>query len=338
MRNHIVLILLFLVTISLENKLHKAGKVEFTPEDFEGMLNAFLNGIRIEQISESTLPCKNSLHQFVVVGAQAVEDIMNDEAWVGTLSLADALAITPPVARNCTKGVDELSTQIYAYISSITSFEQWITQIKDNVSSNFAKLTVLSSELVAEWTQKETNFTKVGGTLGEMAYYTFTFNSTTQNIVYRRGDPLAPAPMNEVAWIIIESFYEFFTNARLANETTVNNCQNSAANMLLFHFDAYNNIKGSNVQEGIFLILDSFIFLRPSLENCAATTFEIIDNFEVVYNRIAENPEQIRKNFEQNLFHIVSGSAATYAQIYHRDIISLHRVFGGLVYNTLVRV
>lgn len=267
MRNHLILVLLFLVTISLENKLHNAGKVEFTPEDFEGMLNAFLNGIRIEKISESTLPCKESLRDFIVVGAQAIEDIMADDAWVGTLSLADALAITPAVARNCTKGVDQLSSQIYAYISSITSFEQWMTQIKDNVSSNFAKLTVLSSELVTEWTQKETNFTKVGGTIGEMAYYTFTFNSTYQNIVYRRGDPLAPAPMNEVAWIIIESFYEFFTNAKLANETTVNSCQNSAANMLLFHLDAYNNIKANSIHEGIFLILDSFIFLRPSLEN-----------------------------------------------------------------------
>eukprot|EP00343_Euplotes_focardii_P011664 CAMPEP_0205829978 /NCGR_PEP_ID=MMETSP0206-20130828/39774_1 /ASSEMBLY_ACC=CAM_ASM_000279 /TAXON_ID=36767 /ORGANISM="Euplotes focardii, Strain TN1" /LENGTH=111 /DNA_ID=CAMNT_0053133201 /DNA_START=701 /DNA_END=1036 /DNA_ORIENTATION=+ len=107
--------------------------------------------------------------------------------------------------------------------------------------------------------------------------------------------------------------------------------------MLLFQMDAVRNVQASSVQEGLFLTLDSFVFLRPMVEQCTYSGIQIGENFNVVYNRIAENPEVIRKNFEEKLFHVLSGSAAAYAQIYHRDIISLHRVFGGLVYNTLVR-
>lgn len=261
---------------------------------------------------------------------------MNQNTYQGILFASDALASSSRVARNCTKGVDELSTQIFKYINSFEGFADWMANIESNVAGNFAKLAILSSQLVGEWQASNTNYTKVGGLIGEMAFYTLTFN-TTSTLGYTRADPLAPAPMNIYVWTAFESFYEFMTQSQMSNETTLNDCQGSLLNMLLFHFDAYNNIMSNSIQEGIFLTLDSFTFLRPSIETCVFAGQEISTNFQTVFDRIKANPEVVRKNFEQQLFHVVSGSMATYAQIYHRDIISLHRVFGALVYRTLVR-
>jgi hypothetical protein len=337
MRSNIILVLLLLTASTFGNQLQKGGKGEVTPEDLIGMFNAFIKGIRIEIISESTLICKSSVRQLIVDGTEAIEFTYTDNYWNGTLAIADVLAGTSPVARSCSTGIDELSTEIYNYINSFDTFESWTSQISANVASHTVQLILLSSQLVTEWKKVDFNLTLVGGYLGEIAFYTLTFNSTYPNLEYSRTDPLAPAPVNELLWTTLESFYEFFTNARLVNEATVTECQNNFLNILHFNLNAYNNIQASIIQEGIFLVLDSFTFLRPGLESCAATSIEIIDNVEVVGNMIATNPEQIRTNFKENLFHISSGSAAAYAQVYHRDVVSFFKVFGGLVYNTLVR-
>jgi hypothetical protein len=336
MRSNIILVLLLFTVSSFGNQLQRGGKGEITPEDLAGFFTAFLKGIRIEIISESTFLCKTSVRQLIIAGTEAVEFTYTNNYWNGTLAIVDVLASPSPVIRNCSNGIDELSTLIYNYVNSFDTFETWMTQISQNVASHSVQLIVLSSQLVNEWKKVDVNLTLVGGYLGEMAYFTFTFNSTNPNQEYRRMDPLDPTPTNELFWTTMESFYEFFTNARLVNEATVIECQNNFLNILHFNFEAYNNIQENIIQEGIFLVLDSFTFLRPGLESCAETSIEIIDNVEVVGSRIAQNPDQIRKNFRENLFQITSGSAAVYAQVYHRDIISFFKVFGGLVYNTLV--
>jgi hypothetical protein len=106
--------------------------------------------------------------------------------------------------------------------------------------------------------------------------------------------------------------------------------------MALYQSDSYNNYVAENFEESLFLTLDSFVFLHPMVEHCYEAGLQGYANGTVVYEKIKKNPETIRKNFEQNWFHVVSGSIATYAQIYHKDIISMHKVMGGVVYNTLV--
>lgn len=297
---------------------------------------AFLHGIHIDSFSDATLPCKASTGQLLTHGADAVENFMNDKIYDGTLDVADFLATTSPVARNCTKSIDQLSTLIYNYVYSFDGFQEWITQIKDNVLAHFTQLSVISADLSSELSKKSANFTKVGDLSGQLVYYTFKSNVTYPGLTYTRADPLAPAPMNEYVWNTLESTYEFLTNARFVNETVLSGCQNALLNMALFQSDAYNNFAANSIQESVFLTLDSFVFLRPSVEHCYESGVEISATASKAYARIEKDPHTILDNFNNNMFHVVSGSIATYAQIYHRDIISLSRVFGGVVYRTLV--
>jgi len=332
------LILLALFTFSYENiETIDKNKLEFTPEDLEGFITEFLKGAHIQKISESTIPCKNSFRQLMIDGADAIDELMNNKIWDGSVSVTEVLGSTSFVARNCTNSIDELSAQFYTYIQYFDSFQSWILNIKGNVSKNMIRLSLLSAQLVDELKKDNPDFPLIGGTLGQMAYYTLSSDTKAKSLKYLRSDPLAPAPMNEYVWIAFESAFEFLTNSKMVKEPVIEGCHNNLINMLLYQMDAYRNIQANSIQEGVFLTLDSFIFLKDILVNWTDTGLEIGENFNKVYQRISKNPEIVRKNFEEKLFHVVSGSAATYAQIYYKDIISLNKVFGALVYNTLVR-
>lgn len=336
-KTKIIILLLILASLTIENADNSTKKLEFSPADLNGFISEFLHGAHISLVSESTIPCKNSFNQFLIDSAESIDEIMSDKVWEGTLSLTDALAGAAFVGRNCTNSVDELSEEFYNYRNSFDSFEAWIVEIEENVKKNMLILAALSAELVDEWQQEDRDYPLIGGILGRMAYNTLQSGKKTEKLKYLRNNPLAPAPMNEYVWMVFESAFEFFTNAQMVEEPLIANCHNALMNMLLFQMDAYRNIQKDVIQEGILLSLDSFVFLRPLVEQCTNTGLKIGETFDLVYNRIANNPAVVRKNFEERLFQVLSGSAATYAQVYHRDIISLNRVLGGLVYNTLVR-
>lgn len=330
-------VLCYLFTLTFETSKHSDVKeLEITPAEFQNMVVAFLHSIHIDLISDATLPCKASINAVIDTGAQAFENFVNENYFQGTLDTADALALTSPVARNCTKGINQITTEVYNYINSFEDFRAWMDQIMANVKSNIAMLTITSTQLSMELSKSPLNFERIGDLSGQVAYLTFRPNVTYPGLTYTRADPLAPAPMNEVLWITMESIYEFLTSARLVNSTLITDCQGAALNMLLFHCDAYNNFQDENVQEAIFLTLDSFTFLHPLIDHCYHSGVQIVDTSNRVLERIGQNPHVILENFNNDMFHVISGSMATYAQIYHRDFISLSRVFGGVVYRTLI--
>jgi hypothetical protein len=269
---------------------------------------------------------------------EAAEDFMNNKMYDGVLGVADVLAVSGPVARNCTRSVDEMMGHVNNYIYSFDGFQSWITQVSSNVMGHFAQISLITSGIVSELNEKHSNYTRVSELTGELVFYTFTPNVTSPNLKYRRGDPLAPAPMNEVIWVTLESIYEFLSATQLVKENVIADCQGNILNMALFQSDAMNNFHADNLEESLFLTLDSFVFLRPTIEDCTVAGQQTYQNATVVFERIKKDPHTIRENFENNVFHVVSGSIATYAQIYHRDMISLSRVFGGVVYRTLVTI
>ena len=107
--------------------------------------------------------------------------------------------------------------------------------------------------------------------------------------------------------------------------------------MLVFQSDAFRNFASSVTDEGIYLTLDSFTFLKPIIIDCYEAGFEIGVNYDRVYKKIEANPELVRTNFEQELYYAISDSVATYSQVYYKDLVGLNRIFGDLVYRTLIR-
>lgn len=331
-------ILVFLVTLISGKETHSnTEKIEISVDELESMLLAFLHGIHIDVISNSTLPCKRSVDRFLYVGSEAVENLLNEKTFVGILNLTDALAATSPIARNCTSSVNQILDSFYNYVYSFDNFTHWFNQINHNVQSSMTQITLLSLNLANEFNKKDGNWTLMSDLVGQIAFLTFNSNSAYPGLKYTRGDPLAPAPINEQLWVTFESVYEFFTASRLVNETLFTDCQGALLNLILFNSDAYLNLMGDNFQQGVFLMLDSFTFLHPMVQHCYFSGIEIFENGTKVYQRISKDPQTILTNFRNNAFHVISGSIATYAQIYHQNLINLSRVFGRVVYQTLVQ-
>ena len=107
--------------------------------------------------------------------------------------------------------------------------------------------------------------------------------------------------------------------------------------MMLYQIDGFHNFAASVPDEGILLTLDSFVFLKPIILECYDAEFQIRQNFDRVVRRIAANPEVVRTNFEDQLFGTLSGSIGVYSQVYYRDMVSLNKVLGDLVFRNLVR-
>ncbi len=106
---------------------------------------------------------------------------------------------------------------------------------------------------------------------------------------------------------------------------------------MLYQIDGFHNFAASVPDEGILLTLDSFVFLKPIILECYDAEFQIRQNFDRVVKRIAANPEVVRTNFEEQLFGTLSGSIGVYSQVYYRDMVSLNKVLGDLVFRNLVR-
>lgn len=107
--------------------------------------------------------------------------------------------------------------------------------------------------------------------------------------------------------------------------------------MLLFQIDGYNNFVASVPDEALFLTLDSFTFLKPILLECYQAGFQIGENYNKVYSKVEANPEVVRTNFEQEIARILANSVAVYSQVYYKDMVHLNKLFGDLVYRTLIR-
>eukprot|EP00344_Euplotes_crassus_P008304 CAMPEP_0197006738 /NCGR_PEP_ID=MMETSP1380-20130617/36767_1 /TAXON_ID=5936 /ORGANISM="Euplotes crassus, Strain CT5" /LENGTH=289 /DNA_ID=CAMNT_0042426453 /DNA_START=165 /DNA_END=1034 /DNA_ORIENTATION=+ len=283
------------------------------------------------------MPCTKSVKQFILDGADAIDELLNDQTWTGTISVAEVLGGTSFIARNCTYSVDELSGQLYNYLQAFPTFESWTSMVRENVARNMVKLSLLSMQIVDEIKMTNPDFPLLGSMVGELVYYTLERETAEHVLRYLRQDPLAPSPLNKYLWATMESAFEFLKNSQVLTEEKLVNCHNNVANMLVFQSDAFHNFAASVPDEGIYLTLDSFVFLKSVLLECYDAGHQIGTNFDKVYKKIGENPDLVRTNFESELFYTLSDSIATYSQIYYRDIVGMNRILGDLVYRTLVK-
>ena len=307
-----------------------------TVEELESYLMGFLYGLHIEKYANATLDWKENFDEFLRHGFETYAEFENGKYYDGILSLADTLGESSPLARNCTTTTDQILLGIHNYIHSYTSFREWITTVEANVWSNFVRISLVTNELVAEIDKKNTNYTLVFQLVGEVIFYSVDANQTEAALKYTKTDPLAPAPLNENLFVAFESVYEFLSQSKIVLEPTIGSCEGNIISLVLYETDGYNNVLAKNTEEGIMLILDSFTFLHDIIVNCTDAGTQAFTNGTNVYNKIAANPDVILDNFKANVFQVISGSAASYAQIYHKDVISLFKTFGDVVYQTLV--
>ncbi len=212
-------ILIILFSLSYQNVENKdVANVRFTPADLEGFITELFKGAQIQLVSKSTMPCKNSFKQMILDGADAIDELMNNEVWTGTISVAEVLGGSAFVGRNCTYSLDELSGQLYNYLESFPTFESWIVHIKDNVSRNMISLSLLTVQLTDEIKKANPDFPKLGGLIGEIAYYTLERQTVEGGLRYLRQDPLAASPMNKYLWTFLESAFEFLKNSQILEE------------------------------------------------------------------------------------------------------------------------
>lgn len=192
--------------------------LEFTPYDLEGFITNFLESAQISLVSKSTIPCKDSFHQEILDGADAINELLNYDTWNGMISVAEVLGGSAYVARNCTYSVDELSAQFYNYLQAFPTFESWIVQIKDNVSRNMLSLSLLTVQLTDEWKKENRDYPNLGRLLGEIVYYTVERPEYQRTLRYLRQDPIAPAPMNQYVWTTFEALFELLKNSQILTE------------------------------------------------------------------------------------------------------------------------
>lgn len=328
---------ILLYSVTMHSAEHNSdANLEITVQDLEKYISAFLNGMHVGQYINGTADCKENIDYVLDYSLQAYAEFKKKKYYDGALSTADALGKTSPLARNCSTSTDQIIAAVHTYMGLFDSFSEWINMTQANVKSNLFKITLDSNFIVLELQKTNPNYTYVSQLTGEIVYLSCKPNTTMHILEYTWTDPLAPSPLNENLWVFFESIYEFLISSKLVTEVPLSNCEANLISMLLYQFDSYANIKAKNTQEGVFLALDSFIFLHDIVEQCTIVGTEAYVNGTVVFERVKENPDTILANFKDNLFQVLSGSAATYAQIYYKDIINLSKAVGDIVFRTLV--
>jgi hypothetical protein len=215
----VLLLLLLFCSLTLENvNNEEQQELEMTVEEFDKMLMAFLEEIHIDNLSNATIPCKTSFDHLVEEGMDAFTDIKNKKYYDGIIGITDVLGGSSPVARNCTKSIDELIVLYFSYVGSFDSFQVWMDTIVENVRGHMSKLTLLAASLVNELERSHPNYESIGSDIGEMVYLTMKSNTTYPNLKYTKTDPLAPAPLNKYVWVTLESLYEFIAATKIVKE------------------------------------------------------------------------------------------------------------------------
>lgn len=218
-RLQIFTILMVLIALSYQKVENiEAERVQFTPADLEGFFVNFAKAAKISLVSKSTMPCTRSVKQLILDGADAIDEMLNDQTWTGTISIAEVLGGTSFVARNCTYSMDELSGQLYNYLQAFPTFESWTSMVKENAARNMVQLSLLSMQIVDEIKKTNPDFPLLGSMLGELVYYTLERETVEHTLRYLRQDPLAPSPLNQYLWTTMESAFEFLKNSQILLE------------------------------------------------------------------------------------------------------------------------
>jgi len=219
----IFIFIIFLISLSYQKVDNSSSeRVNFTPSDLEGFFVNFAKSAKIELVSKSTMPCSKSVKQFILDGSDAINELLSDQTWTGTISVAEVLGGSSYVARNCTYSIDELSGQLYNYLEAFPTFESWMRMVKENVSRNMVQLSLLSMQIVDEIKKANPDFPLLGSMVGELVYYTLERETVQNTLRYLRQDPLAPSPMNKYVWYGLESAYEFLKNSQILEQTRLN--------------------------------------------------------------------------------------------------------------------
>jgi len=139
--------------------------------------------------------------------------------------------------------------------------------------------------------------------------------------------------------LAIEYLYEFLRGSRLVQDHQVVNCEAYVSDF----FEAIdkgaallNNTPTDDDAEGVFQILDSFMFLTPITWECYKTgTFALYVISTDIRANILE-PWSIGINVMVEMFYILSNIAAEMANNYYQDWYSFSYFLGDMVYRFFV--
>jgi hypothetical protein len=126
---------------------------------------------------------------------------------------------------------------------------------------------------------------------------------------------------------------------RIVKKEEIENCEGFVADYFLALDLAQallNNTKTTDDREGVFQILDAFIFYTPITWECyqAGIFAYFVISTDVRANVI--NPESIAINIANEVFYIMSDIAAQVANDFYKDWYSFSYFLGDLVYRLIV--
>lgn len=311
-------------------------QIELSPKDVKTWLRAFFEGYDLSKYANATAPCRADgevLYDFTSAG---VQNLFNDNFFIGSLNISDALGQLSPLSRSCYDTTSQISEAFNAYLSRFGGIGDFFSFISLNIKAHFEPIKSKATEALTLYltTSNYTQIAFLSGQIANLALISedeYMLNTRFAPLRFTEGDPLAPNPINDVMWIIFEGLYQFGVNSRMASKARLQGCQNSVLNMVLINKQALKAWKENDRKTAWFTFADSMTLAHSIVDDCYHMSSEI----STTIKNIRKNG-QIGKNLLHNLFFVISGLLGTWSQIYYGDYLNLLGVLGGITYRVFV--
>lgn len=338
MKSIATIAIVILISTSFAHGLLKPEQspVKISPEEAEQIIVAFLKGFDIQRYANASEQCTESADISFIHLAAGIENYKNDKPYEGTLNVSDALGSLGPLARKCYNSISSLVMNYQSYVGQFNDYSEWIQYVGYNVAENMRTLKTLVSELMVVYFGSG-DLVKCAELLGEITRHSLIRRDDAEpymvkSLEYTETDPLEEAPFNLYLWQAVESFYFLVQKSQIAKGDHLKKCENNFLNMGKMNQDAQELFNSGDTLNGVFTVLDSFIFLHPIVENGYETGLEAQTNVDKVKAKIEENPNFITDNLVKNLFWVISDVAGAASQIYYFDFIHMSQDVGDLVF------
>eukprot|EP00343_Euplotes_focardii_P000182 CAMPEP_0205801640 /NCGR_PEP_ID=MMETSP0205-20121125/3676_1 /ASSEMBLY_ACC=CAM_ASM_000278 /TAXON_ID=36767 /ORGANISM="Euplotes focardii, Strain TN1" /LENGTH=210 /DNA_ID=CAMNT_0053066685 /DNA_START=743 /DNA_END=1375 /DNA_ORIENTATION=+ len=184
------------------------------------------------------------------------------------------------------------------------------------------------------------NLTYISGLAGEITRLTFVLEKEDPLLAdyipltplgYHPTDPLASSPITKGLWSVLEGAFKFLLNSKSASLEATQDCQEGSINLVYFNQHAYQFHSKGKSKDAYFTFADGLGFSRQAFEGCTT----MVSEFGTTFKKVIHGGH-IGDNIKSNIVSIISGGMGTWAELYHKDWISLLGVLGDLTFKIFV--
>ena len=323
----IVAILLLCLAISQAMPIFTPQEnLSITPAEVEKLLGAFLKGLGLHTVSNSSLECQSELDSVFQVAAIAIQQYEAKQWYVGTLNLTSALGLFSPLSRKCADTGDEIIVLFASFVGQFTSINDFIGKIGFNFMANLKPLKEIAGNIAKEYILNR-NMTLIAEMSGQLVYTIIHIPKT--QLTFTETNPFAPNPLVDWLWIPFEATYHFLTRSGTVTAESLGQAEGSMANFVLDVEAAVTFQKQKDYRNAFFAYSDALSYLHGAVQGSHDTWFEFSDTWSMINTQVFKVKGAFFKNIKTNFFGIMFNEVPFIsAELFYGDWINLFGAFG----------